>query len=217
MCCNKGWCARWFIGIVNLAVIICAVVAAVVIYKKEQDTNWINLVKNNVPFIFLLVAAGFAVLSALIGFFLCCCKKKCLNVTYLIIIFIVIILEVVAIVLAFLFGDDIINGIGQNWYSTNEEMNKTRFGLEELFRCCGFENHTEAEYHFYRNDCGYPGWNPTTNATCFVQLKDNVNKNMSDLKIGVIVMGVIELILLFCAIYLVCCRKKDDKEGIAKF
>ena len=54
--CCRG-CARWIIGIVSACVIVCAIVAAVVVYKKEKDKNWSKLIKNNIPFIFILVAS----------------------------------------------------------------------------------------------------------------------------------------------------------------
>ncbi|OHS99351.1 Tetraspanin family protein [Tritrichomonas foetus] len=208
MCCKA--CARWIIGIVNLAVIICAVVAGVVIYKKESGRDWIALLDNNLPFIILLVAAGFAVFSALIGFFLCCCKKKCLNVTYLILIFIVIIVEVVAVVLAFLYQDKLIDAIGKNWYFDELKVQDARKKLEEALECCGFTEYNAT------HGCGYPEQNLST-PTCFLKIEQEVKQNMKDLKIGVIAMAAIEVILLFCAIYLVCCNKKSDNEGIAKF
>ena len=77
MGCCAG-CARWIIGIINICVIICAIVAAVVVYKREKDEKWSDLIKNNVAFVFILVAMAFAIFSAIIGLLLCCCKKKCL-------------------------------------------------------------------------------------------------------------------------------------------
>ena len=204
--CCRG-CARWIIGIVSACVIVCAIVAAVVVYKKEKDKNWSKLIKNNIPFIFILVAMAFAVFSALIGFLLCCCKKKCLYVTYLIIIFIVIIIEVVAIVLAFVYKDKILDGIEENW--DKEDMIESRQQIEKSFKCCGFRKAEDS-----RDDCGYEN---KSVEDCYDKINDDVKKNMKNVKIAAIVMGCVELVLLICAIYLVCCNKKDDDEGIAKF
>lgn len=210
--CCRG-CARWVIGIVSACVIICAIVAAVVVYKKEKDKNWSKLVKNNIPFIFILVAMAFAVFSAIIGFLLCCCKKKCLYITYLIIIFIVIIIEVVAIVLAFVYKDKIINGIEENWNNDKKDMYESRKGIEESFKCCGFRDTKDAD----GLPCGFNTTNESAVEDCYDKINEDVKKNMKNLKIAAIVMGCVELLLLICAIYLACCNKKEDDEGIAKF
>lgn len=206
--CCRG-CARWVIGTVSICVLIAAIVGGVIVYKKEKDRDWSKLVKNNIPFIFILVAMCFAVFSALIGFLLCCCKKKCLYVTYLIIIFVVIIIEVVAIVLAFVYKDKIIDGIEENW--NKDDYYKARQDVERGFKCCGFRD-TDDEPG--EKDCGYEN---KSAEDCYNAIHDDVKKNMKNLKIAAIVMGCVELVLLLCAIYLVCCNKKDDDEGIAKF
>ena len=207
--CCQG-CARWVIGIVSACVLVCAIVAAVIVYKKEKDKNWSKLVKNNIPFIFILVAMAFACFSALIGFLLCCCKKKCLYVTYLIIIFIVIIIEVVAIVLAFVYKDKIIDGIEENW--NNDDLVNSRQEIENGFGCCNFRNTQD------QAKCGYTPKDASEEIeNCYTKIHNDVKKNMKNLKIAAIVMGCVELLLLICAIYLVCCNKKEDDEGIAKF
>ena len=148
MACCQG-CARWLIGTVSICVIICAVICGVVIYKKEKDKDWSKLIKNNIPFIFILVTMCFAVVSSLIGFLLCCCKTRCLYIMYLIIIVVVIILEIVAIVLAFCFKDKIINGIDENW--TKPKYNESRITIEKNYKCCGFNSTTQDP----AGTCGY--------------------------------------------------------------
>ncbi|OHT04971.1 Tetraspanin family protein [Tritrichomonas foetus] len=196
------------IGTLNLAVIVCAVIAGVVIYKQEKDRNWIELVKNNAPFIILLVCMIIAVISAVIGLFLCCCKKKCLNITYLIIIIIVIVVEVVGVVLAFIYKDKIIDGIADSW--VDEKLNKTRIEIERAFECCGFdENHTDET-----GVCGFENRTADT-PYCYDQIVDEINSNMKSLKIGIIVMVVLEVVLFICASCVAC--GNSDEEGIAKF
>lgn len=208
--CCQG-CARWVIGTVSICVIVCCVIAAVVVYKREKDKDWSKLIKNNVAFIFILVAMAFAVFSALIGFLLCCCKKRCLYYTYLIIIVVVIIIEIVAIILAFVYKDNIINGINDNW--TKGEYNETRKDIEGHYKCCGF-------YHTYDDNdvrCGYvPKSNETVIEPCYEQIKKEIDSNMKSLRVAVIIMAVVEVVLLGCAIYLVCSSNKSD-DGIAKF
>lgn len=198
--CCQG-CARWLIGIVSTCVIICAVVAAIVVYKKEKDKDWSKLIKNNIPFIFILVAMAFAVLSSIIGFILCCCKSRCLYITYLIIIIIVIIIEVVAIVFAFTFKDKIIDGIEENW--NKGKFKETREGIESSSQCCGFKSYIPG------TDCGYKPEKPGVIPTCFNKIKGEIDSNMKGLRISVIVMIVVEAVLLVCAIYLTCTSKDD--------
>ena len=194
MSCCSG-CARWLIGIVSVCVIICAIVAAVFVYVHEKGKKWSELVENNIPFIFILVAMAFAVFSAIIGFLLCCCKKKCLYITYLIIIIIVIIIEVVAIVLAFVYKDNIIDGIEKNW--DKEKYANSRKNVEEAFKCCGFKT-------LEIQSCGYQPEGATVTETCYDAINDDINHNIKNLRIAAIVMGCVELVLLICAIYLVC-------------
>ena len=197
-CCCQG-CARWLIGIVSICVIICAVVAAVVVYKKEKDKDWSKLIKNNIPFIFIIVAMAFAVLSSIIGFLLCCCKKRCFYITYLIIIVIVIIIEIVAVILAFTFKDKIIDGIEENWQK--DDFKETRINIEKSSKCCGFKTpDTKVECGF--EEKGAP--------LCFNKINDEINSNMKGLRISVIIMVVVEVVLLVCAMYLTCTSKDDD-------
>ena len=204
MACCSG-CARWLIGIVSVCVIICAVVAALFVYLHEKGKKWSELVDNNLPFIFILVAMAFAVFSAIIGFLLCCCKKRCLYITYLIIIIIVIIIEVVAIVLAFVYKDNIINGIQDNW--EKPDYKESREAVEKIFKCCGFQNYTGGA-------CGYQPEKPEAIPTCYDKINEDINHNMKNLKIAAIVMACVELLLLICAIYLVCSSQPDDGDGI---
>lgn len=196
-CCCQG-CARWLIGIVSICVIICAVVAAVVVYKKEKDKDWSKLIKNNIPFIFIIVAMAFAVLSSIIGFLLCCCKKRCFYITYLIIIVIVIIIEIVAVILAFTFKDKIIDGIEENWQK--DDFKETRINIEKSSKCCGFKTPDTVP-------CGYEEKGAPL---CFNKINDEINSNMKGLRISVIIMVVVEVVLLVCAMYLTCTSKDDD-------
>ena len=198
MACCSG-CARWLIGIVSICVIICAVVAGIVVYKKEKDKDWSKLIKNNITFIFILVAMCCAVVSSIIGFLLCCCKARCLYVTYLVIIVIVIIIEIVAIVLAFTFKDKIIDGIEENWYKPKFE--ESRESIESSKQCCGFRDYKKGD------PCGYE--DPDKSKPCYQQINDEINSNMKGLRISVIVMVVVEAVLLVCAIYLTVTSKDE--------
>lgn len=200
MGCCQG-CARWVIGIVSVCVIVCAVVAAVLVYKKEKDRDWVSLVKNNIPFIFILVAMACAILSSIIGFFLCCCKTKCLYVTYLIIIVAVIVVEIIAIVLALCFTNKILNGIDENWQE--KKFNKTRIDIEKKYKCCGFKTKDKLPLI-----CGYE--KPIGAPLCFNAIEKEVDRNIRDLRIAAIVMAAVELILFICACYLVCTIGKDE-------
>ena len=197
-CCSG--CARWIIGIVSACVLICAVVAAVYIYYKERHENWSELVKNNIPFWFLVFAAWCAVVSSIIGFILCCCKSKCLYITYLIIIIIVILIEIAVIVLAFCFKDKILDGINENW--DKDKYNNTRVDLEDELKCCGFRKYNES-YSCAKFD------SQKYTDTCEAKIKKDLNKHMKTLRICIIIMAVIEVILFICACYLACCNKEE--------
>lgn len=199
MSCCSG-CARWLIGIISACVLICAVVAAVYIYVKEKDENWSKLVKNNIPFWFVVLAAACAVVSSIIGFILCCCKSKCLYVTYLVIIILVILVEIAAIVLAFVFKDKILDGINENW--SKDKYRESRRDLESKLKCCGFRT-LETE------DCGYDFKLTDNVSTCEEQIKHDVSHHIKILRICVIIMAAIELVLFICACYLACCNNEE--------
>lgn len=201
MSCCEG-CARWLIGIVSICVLICAVAAGVTIYKKEKDRDWSRLIKNNIPFSFILIAMFFAVISSIFGFLLCCCKSRCLNITYLIIIIIVIIIEIVGICLAFTYKEKIIDGIEENWQ--DEKFTNTRITIEESMKCCGFK--TVDKYPII---CGYKPEKIESIPLCFDKIKKEIDSNMRDLGISIIVMAIVEVILLICATYLASVSKKE--------
>ncbi|KAK8837200.1 hypothetical protein M9Y10_036627 [Tritrichomonas musculus] len=200
MGCCQG-CARWVIGIVSACVLICAVVAAVYIYVKEKDEDWSKLVKNNIPFWFIVLAACCAVISSIIGFILCCCKSKCLYVTYLIIIILVILVEIAAIVLAFCFKDKILDGINDNWYDKKYE--ETRKDIEGKLGCCGFR-----EWEVLKG-CGYKDAIPFVTPKCEDQIKKDLDKHMKTLRICIIIMAVIEVVLFVCACVLACSHSDE--------
>lgn len=195
-CCIKG-IARKIIGIVSTCVIVCAVIAAVVVYKKENNQAWIDLVKNNVAFIFILVAMGCAVLSGIVGFLLCCIHLKCIYFVYLVLIIIVIIIEIIAIVFAFTNKNKILNGIHDNWNQT--ALLPARQKVEKQYQCCGFYNETD-DKTIDGTNCG----SEKPLGVCYTQIKKEVDKNIKNLKIAAIVMAAVELVLLICAIYLTC-------------
>lgn len=206
MSCCQGW-ARWLIGIVSICVIICAVAAGVTIYRKEKDRDWSRLIKNNIPFSFILVAMICAVISSIIGFLLCCCKSRCLYITYLLIIVMAIIIEIAGICLAFTYKDKIIDGIEENWQ--DEKFTNTRVTIEESMKCCGFKT-----VDVHPIICGYkPGKNESI-PLCFDQIKEEIDSNMKGLRISIIVMTVVEVVLLICATYLVSVSKKKITNAL---
>lgn len=196
-CCNRF--SRWLIAIVSICVIICCVVGSVLVYKKEKDKDWSKLIKNNIPFIFILAVMAFAVISCIIGFLLCCCEKKCLFVTYLVIIILVICVEIAAIVLAFCYKDNIIDGIEENW--NNTKLNETIIEIEKSYECCGFKTPDPD------GQCGYIPPEGEVAMLCYNKIDNEIKENMKNLQIVAIIMAIVEVILLICACYLVCCDR----------
>lgn len=203
-CCSN--CARFFIGIASIAVLICAVVAAAIVFKNQDDADWSSISTKNLPFVFILVAMALAVVTSVIGLIMICCKKQCLNITYLVLLIIVILFEVAVIVLAFVYSDDILNSIEDHWL--DDSVNSTRRIFEEQFNCCGF-NDTMLVLEQLGGVCG----SKTATVNCYKAIEDSVNKNMKQLQIAIIVMCVVEIILLISAIYLVC-SSKSQVSGI---
>lgn len=167
-CCQE--CARWLIGIVSICVIIVALVCGLVIYLKEKNQNWADLIENNIPFILILVTMSLAVVVSLIGFLFCCCKNKCLYVTYLILIILVIIIEAGAITLAFCFQDKIIYGIEDNWLKS--ELLEQRQKIEESFKCCDYRNATD------NGNCGYTPAEGQQAENCYEKIKDEIDHHI---------------------------------------
>ena len=197
-CCKH--CSKAIIGISNAIILIACIIVAVIVYKKSQDTDWIDLIKNNVPFIFLIVVAAFAIVGSIFGLFIMCCKNKCWKVTYLLIILIVIVLEVVAVVLAYLYPDKFYDQIQERW--GQGDYKKTTDKIEVEFNCCGWET-------FDITNC--PAKNATK--TCNESIHDEINKNFDRLKIGVIVLVALEVILFICAIVVACSKEDEYKKG----
>ncbi|KAH0788757.1 Tetraspanin family protein [Histomonas meleagridis] len=212
MACCKNF-ATFLIVIANLAILIAVVIAAVIIYRNADISLWVDLIKSNIPFIFILVVAAFAVVSSIIGFlFWCCHKHKCWTITYLVLVLIVIILEVVAVVLAYLYPDTIFNQIEENW-GQEGFLNATQI-FEASFKCCGFRSYNK-QNHTYQ--CGYVNYTGSENETCYNKIKDTVNENFDSLKIAVIVLIVLEFILLICSIVVSCKCKGSSSGGITNF
>ena len=108
-------------------------------------------------------------------------------------------MEVVAIALAFCYKDKIIDGIGDNWL--NDKYNETRISIEKKYQCCGFKKSIPL------SQCGYIPEDKVPQL-CYDKITNEINDNMKNLQIAVIVMAIVEIILLICASYLVCCDKK---------
>ena len=216
MGCN---CARFIVGACNVAIIVAALVAGVYLYVTFKKQDWADFIKNQVPAQFILAVACFAMISAIFGIFAACCKPKCCRVVYLVLIIIVIMLEAVGVTIAILYDDKILAQIEEHWY--DKDMTSAKRAVEAAFQCCGFTN-TTAESEEQRLDtCGYaPKEGKPTSATPFCKdaILDKVKSNLKAIMIAGIVLVVFQLVLLFCAIYLVCSKKIDDTDsGIAKF
>lgn len=197
-CCFKF--SRIFIGIFNLIVIIAAVVASAIVYGKEQKEDYAKLLKTNLPFVFLFFAMAVACLSAFVGFFSWTCKKRGLYIAYLVLIIVAICVEITGIILAFVYKDQILDGIKENWL--NSKVEGTRILIEQSFHCCGFDEEVQK---IEKDQCGYKSDNPNT---CYGAISDALDKNLKYLQIGIIIMTVLEILLLSFACYLVSETRK---------
>jgi hypothetical protein len=197
-------CAKVFIAVVNTAILIGAGLAGWLLYLHYNDLPWTHFDGANLPAVFFLVVAIFAVVSAIIGL-IAICVRKCCRVLYLVIVVIVILLETGAGVLAFLYHDKILNLIEENW--DKPAFQESRLKVEEVLKCCGFES--------YNPDvvCGFA---PVVNGTpsCEELLKEDIKKYGTELGVAGVVLAGVQLLLLCAAIFLVCDR---PRESITKF
>lgn len=209
---------KTIVGVINGVIIIAAALGGGLIYANFQKLPWLELLETELPAQFILAVAIIAVISAFIGFFALCCERGCggkwCRIAYLVIILVVIILEVVCGVVAYMYGDDLIEGIGKNW--DIESAQATVALVEKSFECCGFNK--EAEVARNLTICGFEKADDTTK-WCYQAVMDSIEENLNWIFAVGIVLAVLEVLLLISAIYLRCTvQKKDaDLEGIAKF
>jgi hypothetical protein len=203
-------CGQKVIIILNLAVILAAVISAVVIYLNWDKLEWASADGANLPAVYLLVVAAFAVISAIIGLISACARNKCSKVLYLAVIIIVVIIEAVGVVIAFTFKDAVLDRIAEIW-ETDQDFREARRRFEEANQCCGFlpvEN-------FSDYDCGWPDAKNGTEG-CEKKIEDSLVANGISVAVAVIVLAVIELVLLIAAIYQIA-KPHEDPDGITKF
>lgn len=214
-CCAKF--SKFIIGACNVIIVIAALVAGIFLYVKFGKEDWAEFIKNQVPAQFILAVACFAVLSAIFGMFAGCCKKKCCSVLYLVMIIIVIMLEALAVTVAILYDEKLLNEINDKWY--REDMKSARIAVEKNFECCGFLNSTEHPDRL--TECGFNYTEAKVQEDdvpfCKNKLEDTIKDNLKAIMIAGIVLVVFELVLLLCAIYLVCYKGDGSSSDIARF
>ena len=216
MGCN---CAKFIVGACNVAIIVAALVAGVYLYVTFKKQDWADFIKNQVPAQFILAVACFAMISAIFGIFAACCKPKCCKVVYLVLIIIVIMLEAVAVTVAILYDDKLLAQIEEHWY--DKDMSSAKVAVEKTFECCGFTNTTAETEEQRLKSCGFRPKEqdpPADTPFCKDAILDKIKSNLKAIMIAGIVLVVFQLVLLFCAIYLVCSKSYNDTDsGIAKF
>lgn len=205
-------CTRFFVGIANAVVIIGAIIAGVYLYMTYTDEEWVKMAGTSLLAQLLLGVAGAAILSALIGLCTGCVGARCCRVMYLGIIIMVLVLEVVCIVLAYMFQNSFSDDIGKIW--DDSVYDEARHACEKKYKCCGWNEESSSESRF--EGCSYESSTPSEVAYCEDAIKDAIVTNVFAIMIGAICLATVELVLLFCAIYLVC-HKGDPDDGIQRF
>jgi hypothetical protein len=204
--------AKTIIGIINLAVIIAAGVASAVLYRKWNELSWIRIPGAELPVILLIIGAGLAVISAIVGLLsLCKCSHKKCTCAYVGIILVVVIVEILGIAMAYIFQDALVTKINDVWNEVSDsKIVETRKLIERKLECCGWSTKNRTE-----SDCG---WEDATNDTigCEEAVKEQVKSNAFLIAVALIVLVVIEALLLVAAIYLLC-QKEQDEGGVTKF
>jgi uncharacterized membrane protein (UPF0182 family) len=202
-------CAKIFLVVVNLAILIGAAIAGGLLYAQYEDLSWADFKDADLPAVFLLVVAAFAVLSAIIGL-ISICTGKCCRVLYLIIVIVVVLLEIAVGVVAFVYKNKILDAIEENWQKPDFERSRKK--VEATLKCCGFDTPD------VNVTCGF---SPATNTTptCENLLKEDIKKYGVQIGVVGISFAALQVLLIVAAGFLLADRPKDlgYRQGINAF
>lgn len=187
--------SKFILFVVNGILLCACIVLIIYLVKKNNKEQWMDLIKNNVPFKVAIGLFGGIILIIIYGFFTPCCSSS-IRLIYLIVLFIAIVVEIAAVIFASKYKDKFLNEINKNW-----ERNDLQFAVhnfEKEFECCGFQKFNQSD------QCGfdYKAKNISIDnvSTCYQSIKKRIKKNMKGIKYFAIGFLGVEFILFICAL-----------------
>jgi hypothetical protein len=195
----------------NSLIIVGALVAAVVLSLHAGRLSYKDFAAATLTAKFLLAVAILAIVAAIFGLVSVCVWNKFVRFVYFAFVFIVIVLEAVGIAIAYLYPARIEAVIQEKWL--DHQYRDLTLDLERKFKCCGWDNETYE--HTDIHQCGLENATLAT-PNCRDAILEDVKAHQTKVAVALIVLIVFEVVLLVCAIYLLC-EKPDDGDGITKF
>lgn len=197
MTCNACFSifSKFIIGAANIIAIIITIII-IVVYYRNSGKSIINDIENNITFKYCFLTVGIIFfLIYLFGIFTAFCRNKCIYLIYLIASCIILFLIIIMLILVNTLLDAVINDIKNIWNDNKYEIIKNK--IENKLGCCGFNevNDTNCGYNYSHNEV----------QSCESKINDEVSEYQKNITIDLIFLLVIQLIIVFLALYLVCC------------
>jgi Mn2+/Fe2+ NRAMP family transporter len=200
--------SKVIIGLLNSVVIIGAIVAGVLLYLHQDKFHWAAFPLAELPGRLILAVAFIALVSAFVGLLAVCCKKF-VRTLYIVAVVIAIILEVALVVIAYLFKDTILDNIDSYW--NDSSYTKSRMAIEKELEFCGFDGPEKIG-----TTCGYDD-TANTSDNCRDRISAEIEKYHTKIRIGAVVLAIVEVTLVISAVYLRCYKSREEEFGITKF
>jgi hypothetical protein len=202
--------AKVIIGVTNGLVIVGALVAGIVLYSKAGGLSYKDFADATFAAEFLLAVALLAIIAAIFGLLAVCVTKKCVRLIYFGFVFVVLVLEAVGIAIAYLYPAKVEGTIQKEWRS--HKFADVVANLEHKFHCCGWDNQTYSDKDL--SSCALPNATEGT-PNCRDEVNNLIKEYQTEIAVALIALVVFQLVLVGCAIYLLCA--KPEERDITKF
>ncbi|CAD7015437.1 23 kDa integral membrane protein [Ceratitis capitata] len=229
-----GWCeffVKWLLYVFNLLAVIVGILLIILgslvlegVGDLKSDSG-ITYDINAIPIIVIVLGS----IIFIVSFFGCCGALREINwclLLYALFMFILMCLQIALVVWVFCEKDQFLNSMNtivRNAFDNrNTEADETMNILQITFSCCGYNNYTDYSGSVPPSCCGFeetgapcPATIYTAKPGCQAAFYDFWDDNLAYVKIGGIVVIVIEFLALVAGCGLAGCMRRSSNRNLA--